>query len=86
MEMTDACFAPVLTMGEAVDHPHIKARGTVIEFEDVQQPAPAPRFSRTKPEVRRGPAKPGEHTDVVLGEWGFSADEVTKLRDAGAIA
>jgi alpha-methylacyl-CoA racemase len=86
MEQSDACFAPVLTMTEAIDHPHIKARGTVVEFEGVHQPAPAPRFSRTKPELRRPPAKPGEHTDEVLTEWGFGADELTKLRDAGAIA
>jgi alpha-methylacyl-CoA racemase len=86
MEGTDVCFAPVLTMSEAAEHPHIKARATVIEHEGVLQPAPAPRFSRTKPEVRRAPAKPGEHTDEVLAERGFSAGEIAKLRDAGAIA
>ncbi len=86
MEMTDACFAPVLTMGEAIEHPHLRARGTIVDYEGVHQPAPAPRFSRTAPELRRPPAKPGEHTDEVLGEWGFGADEIAKLRDAGAIA
>jgi alpha-methylacyl-CoA racemase len=86
MEQSDACFAPVLTMTEAIEHAHIAARGTVVEFEGVHQPAPAPRFSRTKPELRRRAAKPGEHTDEVLAEWGFSADELAKLRDAGAIA
>jgi len=86
MEGSDVCFAPVLTMTEAAEHPHIRARETVIEHEGVIQPAPAPRFSRTKPEVRRAPAKPGEHTDEVLAEHGFSPEELTKLRDAGAIA
>ena len=86
MEHSDACFAPVLTMTEAIDHPHVRARRSIVEFEGVHQPAPAPRFSRTVPELRRSPAKPGEHTDEVLGEWGFSADEIAKLRDAGAIA
>jgi len=86
MEASDACFAPVLTMTEAAEHPHIRARGTVVEYEGVQQPAPAPRFSRTKPELRRPPAKPGEHTDEVLRERGFTDDEIAKLRDAGAIA
>jgi alpha-methylacyl-CoA racemase len=86
MEGTDVCFAPVLTMSEAAEHPHIKARATVIEHEGVLQPAPAPRFSRTKPEVRRAPAKPGEHTDEVLAEQGFGAEEIAKLRDSGAIA
>jgi len=83
---SDACFAPVLTMTEAAQHPHIKARGTVVDFEGILQPAPAPRFSRTKPEIARGAPKPGEHTDEVLGEWGFSADEISKLRDTGAVA
>jgi alpha-methylacyl-CoA racemase len=86
MEGSDVCFAPVLTMTEAAEHPHIKARGTIIEHDGVLQPAPAPRFSRTKAEVTRAPAKPGEHTDEVLAERGFSSDEIAKLRDAGAIA
>jgi alpha-methylacyl-CoA racemase len=86
MESTDACFAPVLTMSEAIDHPHLEARGTIVEFGGVHQPAPAPRFSRTRAELRSSPATPGEHTDEVLGEWGFGADEIAKLRDAGAIA
>jgi alpha-methylacyl-CoA racemase len=86
LEGSDACYSPVLTMSEAAEHPHIKARGTVVEFEGVQQPAPAPRFSRTKPEIARGAPKPGEHTDEVLSEWGFTPDELKKLKEAGAIA
>jgi len=83
---SDACFAPVLTMTEASRDPHVKARNTVVEFDGVLQPAPAPRFSRTKPEITRSAAKPGEHTDEVLTEWGFSTDDLKKLRDTGAIA
>jgi alpha-methylacyl-CoA racemase len=86
MEGGDACFAPVLTMTEASQHPHIRARGTVVEHDGVLQPAPAPRFSRTKPVIERPPAKPGEHTDEVLADWGFTGDEIKKLRDAGAVA
>jgi alpha-methylacyl-CoA racemase len=44
---TDACFAPVLSMSEAVEHPHNVARGTFVAADGVVQPAPAPRFSRT---------------------------------------
>ena len=44
LEGTDACFAPVLSMGEAPRHPHIAARGTLGEEEGMIQPAPAPRF------------------------------------------
>ena len=44
LEGSDACFAPVLSMGEAPRHPHIAARGTLVEEEGMIQPAPAPRF------------------------------------------
>jgi alpha-methylacyl-CoA racemase len=85
LEHTDACFAPVLTMSEAVDHPHIKARNTVVNEYGLDQPAPAPRFSRTPGTIQRPPAWPGEHTDEVLADWGIPADDVTKLRETGAI-
>ena len=85
LEGTDACFAPVLDPDEAAAHPHNVERGTFIRPDGVLQPAPAPRFSRTAPEVAGPPARPGEHTDQTLEAWGFSGDEITKLRDAGAI-
>ena len=47
MECTDICFAPVLSMSEAPNHPHNAARGTFVDIDGVTQPAPAPRFSRT---------------------------------------
>jgi alpha-methylacyl-CoA racemase len=83
---SDACYAPVLTMSEAAEDEHIKARQTIIERNGVQQPAPAPRFSRTAPEVERDAPWPGQHTDEALRDWGVDASEVTKLREAGAIA
>ena len=46
MEGTDVCFAPVLSMDEAYEHPHNKERNTFIEVAGVMQPAPAPRFSK----------------------------------------
>jgi alpha-methylacyl-CoA racemase len=85
MEGSDVCFAPVLTMGEAPAHPHNRARGTFVEVDGVVQPAPAPRFSRSKPAIQGPPAGPGEHTDAVLADWGFAADELAALRRAGAI-
>ena len=48
MEMTDVCFAPVLSMADAPSHPHNVARGTFIEIDGIVQPAPAPRYSLTK--------------------------------------
>ena len=86
LEGTDVCFAPVLRMSEAAEHPHITARGTIVEYEGVLQPAPAPRFSRTPGEIQRGRAKPGEHTDEILAEFGFSADEIAALHGSGAVA
>jgi alpha-methylacyl-CoA racemase len=86
MEGTDVCFAPVLSMGEAPQHPHNIHRGTFLELDGVVQPAPAPRFSATPESVQRPPSHAGQHTDEVLLEWGIDADRVTKLRDAGAIA
>jgi len=85
LEHTDACFAPVLTMAEAVDHPHIKARNTVVHEYGLDQPAPAPRFSRTPGTIQGPPAWPGQHTDEVLTDWGFASADVAKLRETGAI-
>jgi alpha-methylacyl-CoA racemase len=85
MEGSDICFAPVLSMAEAPNHPHNQQRGTFVEVEGVVQPGPAPRFSRTPSKIQRPPAKPGEHTEEALREWGFSAADLDKLRGAGAI-
>ncbi|MCU1355670.1 MAG: CoA transferase [Acidimicrobiales bacterium] len=86
MEHTDVCFAPVLSMDEAPQHPHIAERGTFTEVAGLVQPAPAPRFSRTPGEVSRPPAHAGQHTDEVLADWGLSTDRIAELRDAKAIA
>ena len=72
MEGTDVCFAPVLSLGEAPEHRHNKERETFVEVEGVVQPAPAPRFSKTKGAIQRPPPGHGEHTDEVLAEWGIS--------------
>lgn len=85
MERTDVCFAPVLSMGEAPHHPHLRERATFTEVAGVVQPAPAPRFSRTPAAIQRPPSFAGQHTDEALTDWGFTADEVAKLREAGAI-
>jgi alpha-methylacyl-CoA racemase len=85
LEHTDTCFAPVLTMSEAAQHPHIRARGTIVDDYGVQQPAAAPRFSRTPGSIQGPPPWPGEHTDGALSDWGFTADDLEKLRATGAI-
>jgi len=84
-EGTDACVAPVLTMTQAAAHPHVHARGTIVERGGVPQPAPAPRFSATPVGLDRPPSVPGQHTDEVLAECGFDQDDVDRLRQSGSI-
>jgi alpha-methylacyl-CoA racemase len=86
MEGSDVCFAPVLAMSEAPSHPHNAARKTFIQVSGVTQPAPAPRFSRTAPEVTRPPAHAGQHSDEVLASFGFEPAAIRKLRESKAIA
>jgi alpha-methylacyl-CoA racemase len=85
MEGTDICFAPVLSIGEAKDHPHNKARETIVEIDGVVQPNVAPRFFGTPSEIQGPPPSAGGDTDAVLGEFGFSADEIAGLKDKAAI-
>jgi alpha-methylacyl-CoA racemase len=68
-EGTDACVAPVLSFAEVPSHPHIAARGTVIDLDGVPQAAPAPRFSRTSPDRPTPPPQPGADTAAVLADW-----------------
>lgn len=69
MEGTDVCFAPVLDLKEAPEHPHNRARETYMEVGGMTQPAPAPRFSRTPAEVAFAPHEPGSDMQAVLREW-----------------
>ncbi|MER6390817.1 CaiB/BaiF CoA-transferase family protein [Streptomyces sp. NPDC059382] len=72
-EGSDACVAPVLSLGEAPAHPHLAARGTFTEVGGITQPAPAPRFSATATAVTGGPALPGAHTASVAADWDLPA-------------
>ncbi|HEX6500330.1 MAG TPA: CaiB/BaiF CoA-transferase family protein [Micromonosporaceae bacterium] len=71
-EGSDACVAPVLSLGEAAAsrHPQLAARDTFVTVDGVAQPAPAPRFSTTRPDLPGRPPHLGEHTREVLTEWG----------------
>ena len=73
LEGTDACFAPVLSLAEAPEHPHNKARETFITYEGIQMPAAAPRFDGVPHTPLRPAPKPGEHTDEILSDWGVKA-------------
>ena len=83
LEGSDACFAPVLSLDEAPEHPHNKARGTFVTVDGIVQPAPAPRFSRTPSAM---PTPPEAPASVTLRDWGFGEDEIAALREVGAVA
>ena len=85
MEGSDVCFAPVLPMSEAPEHPHNKQRKTFVENDGVLQPAPAPRFSRTEPEIKSPPPTPGQDTENVLVDFGFTTQEIESLKTSETI-
>ncbi len=84
MEMTDVCFAPVLSMAEAPGHPHNAARGTFVEAGGVVQPAPAPRYSvsaTVAPVMASAP-----DSAAVLASLGFADARIAALRASGTVA
>jgi alpha-methylacyl-CoA racemase len=81
----ECCVTPVLEWEEAVNHPHLRGRGTYLDIDGLVQPGVAPRFSRTPGAVGSPAPVPGAHTDVILDEIGCTADEIAALR-AGNIA
>ncbi len=82
-EGSDACFSPVLTFDEAAHHPHNVARGGHITLGNVQQPAPAPRFSRTPGAAHSPPPERGAGGAAALAAWGFTGTEIEQLRAQG---
>ncbi|MDA8108256.1 MAG: CaiB/BaiF CoA-transferase family protein [Betaproteobacteria bacterium] len=82
-EGSDACFAPVLSFREARQHPHNLARRSFVTVGEVDQPAPAPRFSRTPGAVRRAPPERGQGGRAALADWGFGDADIARLRSLG---
>jgi alpha-methylacyl-CoA racemase len=83
---SDACVAPVLSLGEAADHPHNRARGTFIENGRLRRPAPAPRFSAT-PSTVAGPPSHGDtrQTAETLARFGLADEEAEALAKSGML-
>lgn len=86
MQQSDICFAPVLSMGEAPDHPHNIERNAFIELDGWKQPAPAPRFNRTVQEIQGPTPVMGANTRQVMLDAGYSDDEVDRLIASNAVA
>jgi alpha-methylacyl-CoA racemase len=82
-EGSDACFAPVLGWSEARAHPHNVSRKSYVEISRVEQPAPAPRFSRTTAGVQRPPPERGQGGAEALRAWGFDDGERARLARLG---
>jgi len=82
-EGSDACFAPVLTFSEARRDPHNVARNSFVSVAGIEQPAPAPKFSRTRPEIRRPPPERAEGGREALADWGFADADVARLNALG---
>lgn len=85
LEGTDACYAPVLGLGEVRDYAHHRAREVFIGDGPMPELLPTPRLSRTPGDPGPSPGWPGADTDPVLREAGFADDEIAGLRLRGAI-
>ncbi len=78
LEPAEACATPVLSLQEAKEHPHNAARESFVEVGETLQPAPAPRFSRTQPDVPAPASEPGADAGA-LRAWGYSDEEIAAL-------
>jgi crotonobetainyl-CoA:carnitine CoA-transferase CaiB-like acyl-CoA transferase len=82
----DTCFAPVQTLDETLQDPHVRATGRFTTLDNgLQQISPPFAFSATPASIRRPPPELGEHTAELLGELGLGADEITQLGKRGVI-
>lgn len=87
----DACVEPVLSLGEALQHPQLKARQLVSQVprEDgslqAQMACPL-KFSEGLAPPRHIGARLGQHSEQVLAALGYSAERIEALRREGIIA
>jgi len=85
LQNEDICFSPVLDLHEALQHPHNQTRKVSQKLAGLTQPLPAPRFNRTPSQIKQPPVLPGQHTNELLTQWGYTKQEIENFRAAGAI-
>jgi crotonobetainyl-CoA:carnitine CoA-transferase CaiB-like acyl-CoA transferase len=91
LEMARVPAGPVYDLDDVLDDPQVKARELLqyVEYPDAPKPVPlantAVRLSATPGGIRHRAPMLGEHTDEVLGEIGYSAEEIAGLRAAEAV-
>ena len=82
---------PVLSPQQALDDPHVKAMGFFqqVDYPGLPRPAPISRvpvwLSDTPGEIRHRAPTLGEHTDRIMAELGYDANEIAALRKSGVI-
>ncbi|MFC3609357.1 CaiB/BaiF CoA transferase family protein [Stutzerimonas tarimensis] len=90
-EGVECCVTPVRKLEEALTSKLLEARGMVVRthhphYGEMVQAACPVKMSGFEFSVNRHAPLPGEHTDEVLIEAGYSQSEVSSLRRSGAIA
>ena len=86
----DVCLGKVLSLEETLRDPQVVSRRMVTDFADPRKgkmrllSSPL-KLSDTPPDIRTAPADFGEHTEEVLGELGFNADQIEELKKSGAV-
>jgi alpha-methylacyl-CoA racemase len=83
LEGTDCCVTGVLDFREAPSHPHNAARGTFIDVGGTMQPAPAPRFSRSRTKLRSAGAQADDGPRALLAQWGVPEAEIDRALPPG---
>jgi len=86
----DVCFGKVLSLEEALHDPQVVSRRMVTEFQDackgkINLLSSPLKLSDTPPDIRNAPADFGEHTEEILQELGFQAEEIGELKKSGVI-
>jgi len=82
---TNACVAPVLSLHEARDHPHNRARNAFVSVGKFDRPAPTPRFSKTQSTLAAMPTDDDRHPATVLARFGIGQDDIAAFVKSGVI-